>query len=353
MDEYDSDEEPIERVTDACRDGDLGEVQRLLGEDPSLINGRDACEYYYTPLMVASERGHVEVVRWLVDQGADVNEVVFGDETALTFAIEWGHVEVVRLLVERGADLPSVVKEEGDHTTPLILACEYGHRTKGSDEMVRFLLGFPSVATTIDHRDFKGATALWHACSDGRGDFVRLLLERGADPTIAAEGHYEFTPLGAAIRRFEWDSYCDVLAAQSCWECVTLLQVRPCPPRSFPFSDQLTEARRLVRGVVWCGVMQPEMERGYLLCKARQLHDAAASFAAPVPTGRTRGKKKRRRIEAVPENLRRRVAPGGQGLPDVWAGALPWGDSKAEEVVAEVVYRLKPDMFEELMELLG
>jgi hypothetical protein len=57
-----------------------------------------------------------------------------------------------------------------------------------------------------------------------------------------------------------------------------------------------------------------EAERAYLLWKARQVAYAAASFAAPpVVETRTRGEAKRRRLEAVPEELRGRAAAGGGG----------------------------------------
>lgn len=37
----------------------------------------------------------------------------------------------------------------------------------------------------LDARDEIGATALWLAAGEGHADVVALLLERGADPTIA------------------------------------------------------------------------------------------------------------------------------------------------------------------------
>jgi uncharacterized protein len=52
--------------------GDLGEAERLLGQDPGLLDpkeGRDC-----TPSILASYEGHVEVVRWLVDKGAAIDE---------------------------------------------------------------------------------------------------------------------------------------------------------------------------------------------------------------------------------------------------------------------------------------
>jgi hypothetical protein len=101
-----------------------------------------------------------------------------------------------------------------------------------------------------------------------------------------------------------------------------------------------------------------EAERAYLLWKARQVADAAPSFAAPpVVEGRTRGEVKRRRVEAVPEELRGRAAAGGGGrLPGVSVMAASGGGEEGRTRAAlleHAVHSLKPGVFEELMEMMG
>jgi hypothetical protein len=86
--------------------------------------------------------------------------------------------------------------------------------------------------------------------------------------------------------------------------------------------------------------------------------DADASFAAPpVVEGRTRGEVKRRRVEAVPEELRGRAAAGGgEALPGVSVVAPRRGGRGGKERAAlleHAVQSLKPGVFEELMELMG
>ena len=58
-----------------------------------------------TQLMLASAMGNVEVVRELIERGADINQRGPRKSTALMFAAGGGHLEIVKVLVERGADI--------------------------------------------------------------------------------------------------------------------------------------------------------------------------------------------------------------------------------------------------------
>ena len=58
-----------------------------------------------TPLFIAALEGHLEVVRFLVESGANKDQGLTDDgRTALFIAAENGHLEVVRFLVESGAN---------------------------------------------------------------------------------------------------------------------------------------------------------------------------------------------------------------------------------------------------------
>jgi uncharacterized protein len=146
-------------IWQAAATGNVGEVGRLVGEDPDLLDRK--MERGYTPLIIASHAGHMEVVRWLVDHGAAINERDNGGHTALLSACVIGRTPVVRLLVEGGAD-PTLGDANG--RTPLIVASARGH-----PEVVRCLLGNPSARETMNNRVLGGATELWEACFCGRG----------------------------------------------------------------------------------------------------------------------------------------------------------------------------------------
>jgi ankyrin repeat domain-containing protein 17 len=72
-----------------------------------------------TPLMEASQEGHLELVRYLLTQGADVNATTTTGDSALTYACENGHTDVAELLLQYRADLVSIYLKVICH------CCEY------------------------------------------------------------------------------------------------------------------------------------------------------------------------------------------------------------------------------------
>lgn len=65
----------------------------------------DAQSNLGSPLFVAASEGRLEVVRYLLDEGANVNERANGGNTALAEAAYYGHVAIVKELLLRGADI--------------------------------------------------------------------------------------------------------------------------------------------------------------------------------------------------------------------------------------------------------
>lgn len=53
-----------------------------------------------TPLMEAAQEGHFDLVKFLLDYGANVNAVTQTNDTALTYACENGHTDVAELLMQ-------------------------------------------------------------------------------------------------------------------------------------------------------------------------------------------------------------------------------------------------------------
>jgi ankyrin repeat protein len=117
-----------EALVYACKSGRL-EVLPLLVDRGARI---DADPYRGTPMLWAAWADRSDVLSWLLDHGADVNQrATFGGPThgegvtALHLAAQLGHLEVARLLAKRGADL--TIRDALYNGTPLGWAELFSH----------------------------------------------------------------------------------------------------------------------------------------------------------------------------------------------------------------------------------
>ena len=211
----------IDALVSACEEGDLEFVKTLInvGIDINGIGSEG-----FTALMMAASEDEAEIVAYLLQQGADVNQQHNGwtalleaaDEgslrsmkhllkagaevdfywtqespTAISMAASEGHLECLQLLVEYGANINGI----GKSVPPLHNAAEEDKRA-----ILKYLI---SQNVKINKKDAAGRTALMYAASEGQEYAVTILVEAGADISIvdfngatakdyaAAEGEYE------------------------------------------------------------------------------------------------------------------------------------------------------------------
>jgi len=91
-------------------------VQCLVTQGKATVNVKDPVTLS-TPLHIASNHGHVEIVQYLVNKGANINATDRGGCTPLHSAVELGHFEAVRWLVQEGNASIDTANECGE--TPL------------------------------------------------------------------------------------------------------------------------------------------------------------------------------------------------------------------------------------------
>ena len=76
------------------------------------------------PLCTASDKGHIDVVKTLIEAGANVNQLDKNECSPLYLASSKGHLDVVKTLIEAGANVDQATK---DGLCPLYSASRCGH----------------------------------------------------------------------------------------------------------------------------------------------------------------------------------------------------------------------------------
>ena len=201
-----------ERIVAAIHNGDVDNLRELLMQHPcaasAQLGGRHKTR---TPLHVVTDwPGYFpngpEIVRLLVEAGADPDGRQPGEETPLHWAASSNDAHVAAALIDAGADVNAV---DGSIGTPLGNAVGYG-----CWEVARLLVAHgarveaPWQAAALgqlvrleellaDDPDREVVSqAFWHACSGGQRRAAEYLLGRGADPNWIPD-YARGTPLDA------------------------------------------------------------------------------------------------------------------------------------------------------------
>ncbi len=204
-----------DQIHELAQKGDLEAVKTLIEQDPELVNARD--KDGRTPLHWACRGVHLEVVRFLVDKGANVNvgdsnKVVplhslavrnnteaielllakgadvdakdYGANTALHHAAMNNATEATALLIKKGADIES---RDNYARTPLLLCA----RERGGPETTRILL---QAGANVNARDKFQASSLDLAAWRGKKEVVDILMDAGACiPSGGRQARYLFS----------------------------------------------------------------------------------------------------------------------------------------------------------------
>lgn len=149
---------------EACAVGKIEKVKSILKKKPAVVN--DFAPDGFQPIGLASFFGHVEVVRFLLESGAEVNTPSHNGlkVTPLNSAAAGRHYEIAMLLLEKGAN-PNI-RQEGDFV-PLHSAA-----MNGQIEMVKLLLQY---GADKDAKSADGKTAHDYALENGHKIVAEVL----------------------------------------------------------------------------------------------------------------------------------------------------------------------------------
>jgi ankyrin repeat protein len=154
----------------AVRSGQL-DVVKLLIERGANVNERVLNPFGSTALMFAAIRGFNEILLYLIEKGADINAVAGEGKiarTALTMSAWNNHIEILEMLLKHGAKVNLKV-ENKTFISPLIWPAYWG-RT----EIVEILLRH---GANVNGDDNTGSTALFYAVMNEQKRLVKLLLD--------------------------------------------------------------------------------------------------------------------------------------------------------------------------------
>ncbi len=209
---------PEESIFSATSKGDLQEVKKIISQNKKLIFAKDSTRQ--TPLHVAAEKNFVDIVKFLIEKGADVNAKNQRGATPLHLACQNGRLRTAELLVRFGAsvqeptfspartpihyaafsgniELVEFLVQNGERYTQLsgegatlILWAAKG----GSVKMLEFLLlNGQKLFVTDDEKN----NALHWACAGGNIEMVKFLISQGIVPK--ATNRHNFAPIQTAV----------------------------------------------------------------------------------------------------------------------------------------------------------
>lgn len=135
-----------------------------------------------TPLHFVSKNGYTEIVKFFIENNANVDVYDLKGRTPFSYALENGHLEIFKLLIETGINFD--VPDE-DMRTSLSYASE-----KGYLEMVEILI---EKGADINTADIWKYTPLIYASLSGHSAIVKALIANGANVNFF--NNYRCVPL--------------------------------------------------------------------------------------------------------------------------------------------------------------
>ncbi len=199
-----------DQIVELIKNGKNGELEKTLSKNPSLASGETAdgisfllfaCYYRNNEAVSILKKyknhlgyfescavGDVETVkRELEKNPAMINAFSSDGFTALGLASFFSNIEVVKFLLQKGAD-PNIASANSFHVAPIHSACAISNY-----ELVDLLI---KNGANINAKQAHGVTPLHSAAHNGQTKIAKLLIENGAEINVKTDNGQ--TPLAMA-----------------------------------------------------------------------------------------------------------------------------------------------------------
>jgi ankyrin-2 len=202
-----------DEIHKAAADGNVERVLELLAKDPNSISPQN--DNWETPLHIAAHRGHLPVVKLLLEKGADVNSRAYNEFTPLRLADDPKIVEEIlrykpdlkardsalcQTPLEHAADrftwlsqFPELKEQAGKWKKIVTLLLDAGayydiHSAIYLNDIDRVRLLLKADKTLVKNRHGAQMLPLRLAAREGRTEICKMLLDDKADPDDIEEG---------------------------------------------------------------------------------------------------------------------------------------------------------------------
>ncbi len=154
-----------------------------------------------TPLHTAAACGNSQMVKWILEKGAEIEAKNFLGNTPLHTAFQTGNIDAIETLLLRGANLHATNK---NGKRPFDLS--------NSQSFAFYLEKFPH---TEIPKSFNRQEILFHACARGYSKAVQVLLNNNV-PADQVLPEFEFTPIDWALAHGQFQIVQQILAHFGC-----------------------------------------------------------------------------------------------------------------------------------------
>lgn len=183
----------------ACEQGLMPIIEFLVSKDPAICRITLVDYRGKTPLHFAAGKNHIQVLEYLLENGAVVDPKDDERRTPLFMAASYGASSAVHLLMERGADVTI-----RDTSLRSVL-----HAGVGDVKSMEALLQSPAAVVLITEKDDDGFSPVHYAAKRGDIKNIKLLVSKNrASSSVLSKGLD--TPIHVAAR-YGWTDAIEAL----------------------------------------------------------------------------------------------------------------------------------------------